>query len=159
MEKNSGQSAPAGYVNISDAIKQSNLARSTFYQYIDGGKISVSMVNFKGRERKFIQLSEMRRVFGEPSGKLFEKQTNRQDRTQSSDSIELARIQAENDGLRAILSEVREARANAERDKERLAQLLADSMATVKLLEAKTAPVQSEKKKGLIGRLMGAVRG
>lgn len=159
MPKNTEQNAPAGYLSIADAVKHSGLARSTVYQYIAAGKISVSIVNHRGRERKFIQAAEVLRVFGEPSTGQSETTREKHERTPPPDTSELIRLRTENEGLRAILSEVREARANAERDKERLAQLLADSMATVKLLEAKTAPAQAEKKKGLIGRLMGAVRG
>jgi hypothetical protein len=145
MSKTSGQNTPEGYVVISEAVKLSGIARSTFYEYINTGRISVSTINFKGKDRKFVHHSEILRVFGSLSFEQSETNTIKQVET---DVSELVRLRTENEGLRALLDEVRNGKMNAEQDKERFAKLLTESIATVKLLEFRVTPIENVKKIG-----------
>lgn len=158
MKNTGGQTAPEGFVLISEAVRLSGLARSTFYEYISAEKITVSVVNFRGKDKKFIALSELQKVFGNVSGKpsdsdtiehlrapdtsgqdqTLNPDTIEQPRTHSPDTSELVRLRKENAVLLARLEEVREAKATAERDKENLSHLLAGSLETVKFLELRS---------------------
>jgi hypothetical protein len=58
-------------LSISEAIRQSPIGKSQFYsKYIDGGLITVSV---DGTGKKYIDSSELLRVFGEMTGKQSEE--------------------------------------------------------------------------------------
>jgi hypothetical protein len=101
-------------LSISEAIKQSGVARSTFYKkYVHQGLITVSVDNNK----KYIDSSELVRVF--PSLKVeTAKNTKSNTITQSvetrSDSIE----HSENTQLKIEVKLLREALEKTEQDKE-----------------------------------------
>ncbi len=180
MKNTGGQVAPNGFVLISEAVRLSGLARSTFYEYISAEKITVSVMNFRGKDKKFIALSELQKVFGNVSDsdtieqpwtpdtsgqdQTLNPDTIEQPRTHSPDTSELVRLRQENAVLLARLEEVREAKASAERDKENLSHMLAKSLETVKflelrsletaqLLELRTVENKPEKKPGWFARL------
>jgi len=67
-------------------------------------------------------------------------------------AVELAKAQVKIEGLETLIRELRQAKETAERDKEKFAELLAESMNTVKLLGAPT-PATVEKRRGLFARL------
>lgn len=142
MSNSTDKNAPEGYILISDAVRLSGVARSTFYDYISTKKIDTEIVNFKGKDKKFISNAEFARVFGETSGKQSAEQsepnTSEQVRTPDVEASEVVRLRTENAVLLARLEEVRAANTTAERDKENLTKLLADSLATVKFLELRS---------------------
>ena len=152
MTESNKQDAPPGYMTISEGIRLSGVARSTFYGYIKDGKISVSTLNFKGKDKKFLQVVDVLAVFGNLSGNKQKIEHIEQPKTDFLSALELAKAQAKIEGLEAVIRELRQAKDNAEQDKEKLSALLTESMSMVKLLGGKS-PSQEEKKRGLFARL------
>ncbi|MGZ6393926.1 MAG: hypothetical protein ACXWQA_07000 [Pseudobdellovibrionaceae bacterium] len=152
MTETNKKDAPPGYITISEGIRLSGVARSTFYEHIKDGKISVSTLNFKGKEKKFLQVVDVLNVFGSVSENKQKTEQVEQQKTDFLSAVELAKAQVKIEGLETLIRELRQAKETAERDKEKFADLLAESMNTVKLLGAPT-PAQVEKKRGLFARL------
>jgi hypothetical protein len=154
--------APGGYVTISEAIRLSGVARSTFYEDLRSGKISFSTLNFRGKEKKFVQVVDLTRVYGalvpgmqneQKAEHIEQPRTNeKQSQTDFALAIELGKAQARIEGMENLISELKRARETAEQDKENAFRLLKEQMETVKLLEARI-PAKEEKKRGLFARL------
>lgn len=93
-------------LSISEAIKQSGVARSTFYnKYIKKGLISVSLDD----GTKYIDSSELVRVFPKMSYKTNENSTEK--------TIKDTTIQAENNLLKMEVKLLRESLEKTEEDK------------------------------------------
>ena len=114
-------------LSVSDAIKQSGVARSTFYnKYINKGLISVSVSDGK----KYIDSSELVRVFPELD--------NRTTKNSQSDTESNSIVQPENTLLKMEIKLLREALDKTEQDK----QWLKNQNTTLLLrLEAPAPPV------------------
>ena len=114
-------------LSVSDAIKQSGVARSTFYnKYINKGLVSVSVSDGK----KYIDSSELVRVFPELD--------NRTTKNSQSDTESNSIVHPENTLLKMEIKLLREALDKTEQDK----QWLKDQNTTLLLrLEAPTPPV------------------
>ena len=114
-------------LSVSDAIKQSGVARSTFYsKYINKGLISVSVSDGK----KYIDSSELVRVFPELD--------NRTTKNSPSDTESNSIVHPENTLLKMEIKLLREALDKTEQDK----QWLKDQNTTLLLrLEAPAQPV------------------
>ena len=114
-------------LSVSDAIKQSGVARSTFYsKYINKGLISISVSDGK----KYIDSSELVRVFPE----LDNRTTKNSPSNTESNSI----VHPENTLLKMEIKLLREALDKTEQDK----QWLKDQNTTLLLrLEAPAPPV------------------
>lgn len=94
-------------LSISEAIKQSGVARSTFYnKYIKKGLISVSLDN----GTKYIDSSELVRVFPQMS---YETNENNTEKTTKDTTI-----QAENNLLKMEVKLLRESLEKTEEDKQ-----------------------------------------
>jgi hypothetical protein len=161
MTNETGANAPNGYATMTDAIKLSGIAKSTFYEYLNKGTISSSLVNFKGKERKFIQHSEILRVFGKLHGGQTEQNEVIQNLSASTDDselvrlrIELEKVRTEKDGLAEVLKEVRATKESLEKDKALFADMLKDANERVKLLEYRPGD-QDKKKSSWLSRLFG----
>ena len=114
-------------LSVSDAIKQSGVARSTFYsKYINKGLISVSVSDGK----KYIDSSELVRVFPELD--------NRTTKNSPSDTESNSIVHPENTLLKMEIKLLREVLDKTEQDK----QWLKDQNTTLLLrLEAPAQPV------------------
>ena len=114
-------------LSVSEAIKQSGVARSTFYsRYINKGLISVSVSDGK----KYIDSSELVRVFPELD--------NRTTKNSPSDTESNSIVHPENTLLKMEIKLLREALDKTEQDK----QWLKDQNTTLLLrLEAPAQPV------------------
>lgn len=94
-------------LSVSDAIKQSGVARSTFYsKYINKGLISVSVSDGK----KYIDSSELVRVFPDLD--------NRTTKNSPSDTKSYSVVHPENTLLRMELKLLREVLDKTEQDKQ-----------------------------------------
>ena len=114
-------------LSVSEAIKQSGVARSTFYsRYINKGLISVSVSDGK----KYIDSSELVRVFPELD--------NRTTKNSPSDTESNSIVHPENTLLKMEIKLLREVLDKTEQDK----QWLKDQNTTLLLrLEAPAQPV------------------
>ena len=114
-------------LSVSEAIKQSGVARSTFYsKYINKGLISVSVSDGK----KYIDSSELVRVFPELD--------NRTTKNSPSDTESNSIVHPENTLLKMEIKLLREVLDKTEQDK----QWLKDQNTTLLLrLEAPAQPV------------------
>ena len=114
-------------LSVSEAIKQSGVARSTFYsKYINKGLVSVSVSDGK----KYIDSSELVRVFPELD--------NRTTKNSPSDTESNSIVHPENTLLKMEIKLLREVLDKAEQDK----QWLKDQNTTLLLrLEAPAQPV------------------
>ena len=114
-------------LSVSDAIKQSGVARSTFYsKYINKGLISVSVSDGK----KYIDSSELVRVFPELD--------NRTTKNSPSDTESNSIVHPENTLLKMEIKLLREVLDKTEQDK----QWLKDQNTNLLLrLEAPAQPV------------------
>lgn len=114
-------------LSVSEAIKQSGVARSTFYsKYINKGLISISVSDGK----KYIDSSELVRVFPELG--------NRTTKNSPSDTESNSVVHPENTLLKMEIKLLREALDKTEQDK----QWLKEQNTTLLLrLEAPAQPV------------------
>ena len=114
-------------LSVSEAIKQSGVARSTFYsKYINKGLVSVSVSDGK----KYIDSSELVRVFPELD--------NRTTKNSPSDTESNSIVHPENTLLKMEIKLLREVLDKTEQDK----QWLKDQNTTLLLrLEAPAQPV------------------
>lgn len=54
-------------LTFTEAMKQFGVARSTFYKYVDEGRVTVVPTPNRPKSKRGVDVSEMVRVFGEPS--------------------------------------------------------------------------------------------
>lgn len=136
-------------ITVSDASKKWGVARTTIYRKIKNGKLSQS----NGR----IDHAEMIRVFGEPST----------DNNASSEDITLLQQRAESlqrrvEELERSIHATQQEKAVLVQEKEWLRNQVDKAQETIKLLEHQghnqvQATKRQQPKKGLFGRLIGAV--
>jgi predicted transcriptional regulator len=134
-------------LSITEAAEQWGITRPTIYRYIKAGKLS-------RRADKKIDTAELLRVLGEPDVKPSVKAAD----------AEALQLQVEQ--LRQQVEQLQQERAKAEEREEWLKGQVEAAQQTIKLLEhqrpapAPTPPATSQQarpKRGLLGRLIGAV--
>jgi hypothetical protein len=102
-------------ITIGRMAKLYGLHRSTLYEAVNKGRVSTG---FDGKGQRVIELSEMIRVYGEPSGKVRHHPTSSPDTSQTpTDSEMLSRFDAlielvkeQRDELKALRDEVHQMR-------------------------------------------------
>ncbi|PTQ86175.1 plasmid replication DNA-binding protein [Agitococcus lubricus] len=133
-------------ISISEASKRWGVARTTIYRNIKNGKLSQT----SGK----VDHAEMVRCFGEPS--LEKKQSSLQDTVlqKQADTLQ-QRVEELERSVAAALQE----KALLLQEKEWLRTQVDKAQETIKLLEYRghQAPTNEKPKKGLFGRLIGAV--
>ena len=136
-------------ITVSEASSKWGIARTTIYRKIKSGKLSQS----NGK----IDHAEMIRVFGEPSA---EKKSNSEDMTLLQQRAESLQKRVEE--LERSINATQQEKAILVQEKEWLRNQVDKAQETIKLLEHKN-PAQvhttsrQQPKKGLFGRLIGAV--
>ena len=124
-------------ITIQELQNQWGVARSTVYKHIKAGRLT-RLANGK------IDVSEIVRVYGEPS-----KNTGRDKKTSAVESHDNTLLLDKIAFLELQL-------AQAEKREEWLRGQVETAQETIKLLEHKQ-PSQQTSKKGLLGRLLGAI--
>ena len=136
-------------ITVSDASKRWGVARTTIYRNIKSGKLSQS----NGK----IDHAEMVRVFGEPSADKKSRSEDAQLLQQLAESL-----QNRVDELERSIHATQQEKAALIQEKEWLRNQVDKAQETIKLLEPQShgqvpATSRPQPKKGLIGRLIGAV--
>ena len=124
-------------ITIQEIQKQWGISRATVYKHIKAGKLS-------RLENGLVDLSEVLRVYGEPS-----KNTGRYKKTSAVES-------QDNTLLIEKIAFLESQLAQAEKREEWLKGQVETAQATIKLLEHKQPSAQPSKK-SLLGRLLGAI--
>ena len=129
-------------ISIQELQNQWGVARSTVYKHIKAGRLT-------RLDNGLIDVSEIIRVYGEPS-----KNTARDSIKNTVETNETAILKEKIAFLELQL-------AQAEKREEWLKGQVETAQATIKLLEHKTTtPIEPTKttKKGLLGRVLGAIK-
>ncbi len=128
-------------ISIQELQKQWGVARSTVYKHIKAGRLT-------RLDNGLIDVSEIVRVYGEPSKNTPRDSKNRvvdkgasQDNTLLLDKIAFLELQL----------------VQAEKREEWLRGQVETAQETIKLLEHKQPSTHKQSKKGLLGRLLGAI--
>jgi len=139
-------------LSITEAAEQWGITRPTIYRYIKAGKLS-------RRADKKIDTAELLRVLGEPADKK-RKGIDVKPRVKTADTEALQQQ------VEQLKEQLKQERAKAEEREEWLKGQVEAAQQTIKLLEhqrpapAPTPPATSQQarpKRGLLGRLIGAV--
>ena len=125
-------------ITIQELQKQWGVARSTVYKHIKAGRLT-------RLDNGLIDVSEIIRVYGEPSAN-----TPRDSKQSVIDTTETAILKEKIAFLESQL-------AQAEKREEWLRGQVETAQETIKLLEHKQPSAQPSKK-GLLGRVIGAIR-
>lgn len=141
-------------LSVTEAAEQWGITRPTIYRYIKAGKLS-------RRTDKKIDTAELLRVLGEPADK------KRKGVTQEIEKADTEALQLQVEQLRLQVEQLQQERAKAEEREEWLRGQVEAAQQTIKLLEHQrqatpgtTPPAttqQTRPKRGLLGRLIGAV--
>lgn len=146
-------------LSITEAAEQWGITRPTIYRYIKSGKLS-------RRADKKIDTAELLRVLGEPAAKKRKGVTPEVDVNPSVKTDDTFALQQQVEQLRQQVEQLKQERAKAEEREEWLKGQVEAAQQTIKLLEhQRPAPVltppatnqQARPKRGLLGRLIGAV--
>ena len=127
-------------ITIQEIQKQWGISRATVYKHIKAGKLS-RLPNGQ------VDLAEVLRVYGEPS-----KNTGRDKQEIAVDSVDSQENKLLLDKIAFLESQL----AQAEKREEWLRGQVETAQETIKLLEHKQPSAQPSKK-GLLGRLLGAI--
>mgnify|MGYP003462740084 FL=1 len=128
-------------ITIQEIQKQWGISRATVYKHIKAGKLS-------RLENGLVDLSEVLRVYGEPS-----KNTGRDKQAISGDNSDTH----ENRMLLEKIASLELQLVKAEEREEWLRGQVETAQETIQLLEHKKAATPQQTKKGLFGRLIGAI--
>jgi predicted transcriptional regulator len=127
-------------ITIQEIQKQWGISRATVYKHIKAGKLSRLADGH-------VDLSEVLRVYGEPK-----KNTGRDNQEIAVDSVDSQENKLLLDKIAFLESQL----AQAEKREEWLRGQVETAQETIKLLEHKQPSAQPSKK-GLLGRLLGAI--
>ena len=127
-------------ITIQEIQKQWGISRATVYKHIKAGKLSRLADGL-------VDLSEVLRVYGEPK-----KNTGRDNQEIAVDSVDSQENKLLLDKIAFLESQL----AQAEKREEWLRGQVETAQETIKLLEHKQPSAQPSKK-GLLGRLLGAI--
>lgn len=140
-------------ISVTEAAEQWGITRPTIYRYIQTGKLS-------RRPDKKLDTAELLRVLGEPA----DKKRKKIDVKPSIKKADTEALQLQVEQLRLQVEQLQQERAKAEEREEWLKGQVEAAQQTIKLLEhqrpAPTPPAtnpQARPKRGLLGRLIGAV--
>ena len=128
-------------ITIQDIQKQWGVSRATVYKHIKSGKLS-------RLDDGLVDLSEVLRVYGEPS-----KNTGRDKQAIGGDNSDTH----ENRMLLEKIASLELQLVKAEEREEWLRGQVETAQETIQLLEHKKAATPQQTKKGLFGRLIGAI--
>jgi Fic family protein len=128
-------------ITIQEIQKQWGISRATVYKHIKAGKLS-------RLENGLVDLSEVLRVYGEPS-----KNTGRDKQAIGGDNSDTH----ENRMLLEKIASLELQLVKAEEREEWLRGQVETAQETIQLLEHKKAATPQQTKKGLFGRLIGAI--
>ena len=128
-------------ITIQEIQKQWGVSRATVYKHIKAGKLS-RLAN------GLVDLSEVLRVYGEPS-----KNTGRDKQAIGGDNSDTH----ENRMLLEKIASLELQLVKAEEREEWLRGQVETAQETIQLLEHKKAATPQQTKKGLFGRLIGAI--
>jgi len=128
-------------ITIQEIQKQWGISRATVYKHIKAGKLS-------RLENGLVDLSEVLRVYGEPS-----KNTGRDKQAIGGDNSDTH----ENRMLLEKIASLELQLVKAEEREEWLRRQVETAQETIQLLEHKKAASTQPTKKGLFGRLIGAI--
>ena len=128
-------------ITIQEIQKQWGVSRATVYKHIKSGKLS-------RLENGLVDLSEVLRVYGEPS-----KNTGRDKQAIGVDNSDTH----ENRMLLEKIASLELQLVKAEEREEWLRGQVETAQETIQLLEHKKTASQQPSKKGLFGRLIGAI--
>lgn len=136
-------------LSITEAAEKWGITRPTIYRYIKAGKLS-------RRADKKIDTAELLRVLGEPADK------KRKGVTQEIEKADTEALQLQVEQLRLQVEQLQQERAKAEEREEWLKGQVEAAQQTIKLLEHQRQATpgttqQTRPKRGLLGRLIGAV--
>ena len=131
-------------ITIQELQKQWGVARSTVYKHIKAGRLT-------RLDNGLIDVSEIIRVYGEPSAN-----TPRDGKKSVIDTNETAILKEKIAFLEAQLVKAEEREERLRESEEWLKRQVETAQETIKLLEHKQPSAQPSKK-GLLGRLLGAI--
>ena len=128
-------------ITIQEIQKQWGISRATVYKHIKAGKLS-------RLPNGLVDLAEVLRVYGEPS-----KNTGRDKKAIAVDSVDSQENKLLLDKIAFLESQL----VQAEKREDWLKGQFEKAQETIQLLEHKKTASQQPSKKGLFGRLIGAI--
>lgn len=133
-------------ITIQELQNRWGVARSTVYKHIKAGRIT-------RLDNGLIDVSEVIRVYGEPSAN-----TPRDSKQSVIDTTETAILKEKIAFLEAQLVKAEEREERLRESEKWLKGQVETAQETIKLLEYKQPSQQQPSKRGLLGRVIGAIR-